>query len=197
VVHYSLMESFPRWIEQELDKRGWRQSDLARRAGLSEATLSRILNGSRKAGPETCVGIAAALEVPPEHVFRIAGLLPPLPSPVEEEQEALGLFRSLDRQMRGLALGILRALGAGESRRAPGGGHRAAAGEVQAEALSRRLAREIAADLAEMPPEDQQRVFDLIQTLSGHRAEGARQQPREGRRGAEEMQHVPVEPDSA
>jgi transcriptional regulator with XRE-family HTH domain len=196
VVHYSLMESFPRWIEQELDKRGWRQSDLARRAGLSEATLSRILNGSRKAGPETCVGIAAALEVPPEHVFRIAGLLPPLPSPVEEEQEALGLFRSLDRQMRALALGILRALGGGGSRQAAGRGHRVAGG-VQAETLSGRLAREIAADLAEMPPEDQQRVFDLIQTLSGRRAEGARQPPQESRRGAEEMQHVPVEPDSA
>jgi transcriptional regulator with XRE-family HTH domain len=163
------MSGLTEWIVQQLKERGWRQADLAQASGLTNATLSRILSGSRRAGPEACAAIATALDVLPEQVFRLAGLLPPVANTVEEEEEALGLFRRLDGPMRRVALGILRALG---RLHAPG-----PAGQP-ALTLSERLAREIARDLETMPPQDQQRVLDLMRRL----------------RGAERADGVPVEP---
>ena len=39
-------------LEEELKKRPWQPADLARRAGLHSGSVSRILNGTRKAGAE-------------------------------------------------------------------------------------------------------------------------------------------------
>jgi transcriptional regulator with XRE-family HTH domain len=91
------MENFPEWIEKQLVQRDWRPSDLARVAGIADATLSRILNETRKAGPETCVAIARALRIPPERVFRKARLLPPLIAGDDDDsiQEMIEILRRL------------------------------------------------------------------------------------------------------
>ena len=68
---------FASWLDNELNKRGWRPATLARRAGVGNDVISRILNRERGIGPEVCIGIAKAFKLPPETVFRIAGLLPP------------------------------------------------------------------------------------------------------------------------
>lgn len=78
------MEKFIPWLLEELDKRGWRPADLAHRAGLSTGSLSNVLSGNRKAGPDICNAIARALNEPPEKVFRLAELLPPLPGSEDE-----------------------------------------------------------------------------------------------------------------
>ena len=62
-----------------MNRRGWSQSDLARAGGFNRATISLILSEDRSPGPEVCTGIAKAFKIPPESVFRIAGLLPPEP----------------------------------------------------------------------------------------------------------------------
>ena len=64
------------YLEDELHRRNWRPADLARAAGVPDATISHILNGSRRAGPDVCNAIARALGEPPERIFRLAGLLP-------------------------------------------------------------------------------------------------------------------------
>ncbi len=69
--------TFSAWIHAEIDKRGWKASDLARAANVSRGTISDILNERRRPGLEVCVAIARALKYPPEDVLRIAGLLPP------------------------------------------------------------------------------------------------------------------------
>ena len=109
------METFGTWILQQLDNRGWTQAELARRAHIGEATLSRIISGMRGIGPDACLSIARALNEQPEHVFRLAGLLPPLPEPVAEEREALTLLRRLPNQARQLILTQLRALAGARS----------------------------------------------------------------------------------
>ena len=68
---------FAEWLNAELDNRDWSQSDLARAAGLGRGTISNVLNNVRQPGTEICTGIAAAFNLPPEFVFRKAGLLPP------------------------------------------------------------------------------------------------------------------------
>ena len=160
------MSGFAKWLESELDRREWRQSDLAHRAGLTNATISRVLNGSRRAGPDVCIALADALDMPPEHLFRLAGLLPPIPNAVQDEQEALGLFRKLDEGMRPVALGILRTLGGAQKR---GRNPQAESGASQY-TLSERLARDLVRDIETMRPEDQQRVFDLMKRLRGGKA---------------------------
>ena len=78
------MEKFIPWLLEELNKRSWRPADLAHRAGLSTGSLSNVLSGNRNAGPDICNAVARALGEPPEKVFRLAGLLPPLPGTDDE-----------------------------------------------------------------------------------------------------------------
>ncbi len=70
---------FTAWLREELEKREWSQNELARRAGLTSASVSYVLNELRGPGPEFCQAIAQALRLPEEFVFRQAGLLAPVP----------------------------------------------------------------------------------------------------------------------
>ena len=95
------MDKFRPWLLQELKNRSWRRVEFAHRAGLSMASLSDVLNGTYRAGPDMCKAIAQALGTPPEKVFRLAGLLPPLPA-AEDEQlyELLETFQRLTPEKR-------------------------------------------------------------------------------------------------
>ena len=88
---------FAEWLQTELNKRQWTQAELARRANTTDATLSRIISGTRQAGPDAALAIARALKEPPERVFRLAGLLPPGPSSeqMQEIRELAELLGSL------------------------------------------------------------------------------------------------------
>jgi transcriptional regulator with XRE-family HTH domain len=98
------------WLLTQLEDRGWSQAELARRSEISQPALSRIISGTQQAGPDACVAVARAFGEPPEKVFRLAGLLPPLPPPVAEEHEALAILRNLPGQARTLVMTQLRAL---------------------------------------------------------------------------------------
>lgn len=74
------MDSFSEWIQSQLDQRGWKQADLARASGLDSAVISNVINQRRKAGEVVCRAIAKAFNLPPETVFRSAGILPDHPS---------------------------------------------------------------------------------------------------------------------
>ena len=71
---------FSKWLQQQLNERGWSQSALKRRlkqAGysVSQGQLSHIINGTREANPDFCIGVAHVLGLPREEVFRIRGWL--------------------------------------------------------------------------------------------------------------------------
>lgn len=65
------------WIREELEKRGWSQNELARRAGITSGAMSFVMTGMRNPGPELCQGIARALDIPEIVVFEHAGLIGP------------------------------------------------------------------------------------------------------------------------
>jgi transcriptional regulator with XRE-family HTH domain len=90
------MTEFESFINTELDKRGWTAAELARRAGVTHATLSHIISGKNKPGPKLCNGIARAFGIPSAEVFRIAGLQPSVPETKESEEELLFFFRQLN-----------------------------------------------------------------------------------------------------
>jgi transcriptional regulator with XRE-family HTH domain len=76
-----MMKDFVTWLTDEMNARGWTNSELARRAGVRQSTVSMVISGHNKPGDDLCLGIARAFHVPAEEVFRRAGILPPLPAP--------------------------------------------------------------------------------------------------------------------
>lgn len=89
------MADFNIWLQQEMNKREWSISDLARQAGVSRGSIANILRGDRKAGVEICEAIAYAFKVSPEIIYRRAGLLPPLPNQDESREELVHLYNSM------------------------------------------------------------------------------------------------------
>ena len=84
MICYQMSTEFIEWLMDQLNQREWTQADLVRRSGLTSAAVSRIVSGLRRPGTEACTAIANAIDLPPETVYRIAGLLPP-ESPLETE----------------------------------------------------------------------------------------------------------------
>lgn len=93
---------FITWLTTELNRRGWSQSELARRADIVQSGVSMVLNGQHGPGFEFCAGIAKALNVPPELVMRKAGILPELPAEVDQQQLAMltDYYRRLSPRVR-------------------------------------------------------------------------------------------------
>ena len=93
---------FVEWLEHELQERGWGQSELAHKGDIPQSTLSRIMLRDRQLGPEIGVRIARALKLPPEEIFRAAGLLPALPASGEEKiiYEIIDIARRLSPGVR-------------------------------------------------------------------------------------------------
>lgn len=100
------------FIENELKTRGWSHRELARRAGVSQTSVSGTLAGQRSPGADFCLKLAKALGEPPEKMLRLAGLLPSVPildgSP--EIQEFLEIARNMSPNTRQQALKYLRFL---------------------------------------------------------------------------------------
>lgn len=69
---------FATWLQNELDERGWSQSELARRAGLGaekRAMISSYLTRKRlRPDEDTLQAIAKGFGLPPEIVYRAAGI---------------------------------------------------------------------------------------------------------------------------
>jgi transcriptional regulator with XRE-family HTH domain len=87
------------WLDQELLQHGWSDHQLARRAGLSHSVISKARSGASPKW-EACEALARALDLPPEIVFRKAGLLSPLsgePADLEEWRHLLALLPERDR----------------------------------------------------------------------------------------------------
>lgn len=69
-------DDFGQWITNELQERGWSQSEAARRGGFSSAMISGVITGQVNPGLDFCRGLAQAFKMPVEEVFRRAGILP-------------------------------------------------------------------------------------------------------------------------
>jgi transcriptional regulator with XRE-family HTH domain len=93
-------KTFPQWLQDEMDKRGWTQADLHRASGLRRGTISGVLNELRNPGFEFCEAIARALGLPADVVFRQAGLLPPAPKADPVTELGIHLLQQLPAEDR-------------------------------------------------------------------------------------------------
>ncbi|MGD8243983.1 MAG: helix-turn-helix transcriptional regulator [Anaerolineae bacterium] len=94
----------------ELETRRWSMRELARRTSVSESTISRIVSGKRSPSSRLCRRIAQALHLPPETIFREAGLLPDSGEQAPGVREALYLFKELPEDEQRRILLIMRTL---------------------------------------------------------------------------------------
>lgn len=92
--------NFAEFLQDELDTRGWKASDLVKRSKLSPAIISRALNSERLPSPESLSAIASALGYPPERLFRIAGILPPKPEIDEITEKLIHLVAQMNELER-------------------------------------------------------------------------------------------------
>lgn len=101
-------EDFARWINAELEKRGWSSSELGRRGGISQASVSQVISG-RQAGPEFCKALSRAFDIPTETIYRHAGLLP---AAEELDQmsitELIDIFKNIEPDQREMVLTMAR-----------------------------------------------------------------------------------------
>jgi transcriptional regulator with XRE-family HTH domain len=88
--------SFSDWLREQLKERGWNQAELSRRSGISQPHITKALNGERNFGEQSIKAIAEALQFPPEKVFRIAGILPPISKERSQLGELTYLINLLD-----------------------------------------------------------------------------------------------------
>lgn len=62
---------------------------------LSTAQISRVVSGNQNVGPGGLKAIAAAFGIPPEQVFRVAGVLPSEPEQTQKMKALDRLFADL------------------------------------------------------------------------------------------------------
>jgi len=106
---------FTEWLQIEMDKRGWSQSECARACDLNRAVINKLLNGKCKPQPVTLIAIARGFKIPVETVYRAAGLLPSSNHDDETTQELIHIFKSIQSpQRKATALMLLKALVAEE-----------------------------------------------------------------------------------
>ncbi len=104
-------DHFSEWLQAEMDKRGWSQSDCARAADLNRAVINKLLNGKCKAQPSTLVAIARAFKIPVEIAYRAAGLLPSSIDHDDTIEQLTYIFNSIQSpQRRSTAIMLLKAL---------------------------------------------------------------------------------------
>lgn len=95
-----MSEELRGWITQELKQRGWSRRELARKAGLSQSNVQKILKGERSPSPEFCVKVAQALEESPEKLLRMAGVLPRALEDESLVNELFELVRTLNHKQK-------------------------------------------------------------------------------------------------
>jgi len=78
-----------------LKKKGWSQAELARRTGRSRTAISDVISGQRAIGRDLALDIAEAFDMPPDEMFRLAGLLPPKPDADQTLDRIDYLYHSL------------------------------------------------------------------------------------------------------
>lgn len=95
MVYMDAGSEFVRLLNEEMKRRNMGVRQAAAAIGTSHPTLIRALAGE-KVSFEFAVQLSQFLRIPPDQVFRLAGLLPPVLERTEQTDRLLYLFNQLD-----------------------------------------------------------------------------------------------------
>lgn len=93
---YAVMDTaFSDWLVDEIEKREWSQSKLAKKANISRQAISDYINQRRKPDNEALRSIARALGISEQKAFYIAGEMTYQPGTDEDFEELKHLFSQM------------------------------------------------------------------------------------------------------
>ena len=110
-----VLSGFLAWLDTHLTRLGWTDHQLAKNAGITHPVISKARRQIQTVGWEACIGIAQALDLPPEVVLRRAGHLPIPADQDDEAEELLHLFQQLPQDKKTDLLNIARMYREGSS----------------------------------------------------------------------------------
>lgn len=177
MLELAVMNTFTEWLNQELNSRGWSQSELARRARLAPATISNIMNEYKTPGLESCRKIARAFDLPQSVVLQQAGLgdeqMPIAPG----EARLLWAFRRMTDEMRQILITVASGM-VGEGSASQVNDAQMAYEVREPRTIVEWMASEIERGITELDEEDVRRLFDLMKRLRGDEeaSDGARRE---------------------
>lgn len=90
-----MSNNFGEWLREQIKLSGKTQSEFADVIGIEQPHLSRIINGGRNASNQVLENIAVVLGLPPEKIFRQAGILRPKPEIDQKIEDINHLMRDL------------------------------------------------------------------------------------------------------
>jgi len=91
-------DTLSEFMQSEMKKRGWSQADLSRRSGLTTGGVSMLIGHTRKPNPDSLNALAKAFACPPEHLFRLAGLLPSEPEESTRVKDIICMLSQLPEE---------------------------------------------------------------------------------------------------
>lgn len=89
-------DNFGAWLQKQLNRRQWTQTELAKRAGVGQTTVSAWLRGARLPDALSCDKIADALFLSRDEVLARAGLRPVEHDDSDLVRELTELLRRID-----------------------------------------------------------------------------------------------------
>lgn len=105
-------DTFSAWLREQMRRRDWNQTELARRLGTHSSVVSRWVRGERVPDPESVDRLADVFGLRVDDVLAIAGHRPhvePLP-PDDPRRELVAIVERLDRRKVDTAIRLMRAL---------------------------------------------------------------------------------------
>jgi transcriptional regulator with XRE-family HTH domain len=104
------MNKLGKWLNEEIERRGWTQRELARRTqNVTQTTISRIISGQTSPEVDTLEGIARAFGLSLEEVMRKAGILPAFTELPDGAKTWGGRLTELSDDLRPLAVAAMEA----------------------------------------------------------------------------------------
>jgi transcriptional regulator with XRE-family HTH domain len=100
-------DEFVAWLVDEMDSRGWSQSETARRGKISSGMINMVVNRQSGVGVPFCRGIARAFGISVEEVMRRAGILPQSGELLPEVRDWNERLEYLTAEDRARAIGMM------------------------------------------------------------------------------------------
>lgn len=109
-----MSEALRQWLATELNRRGMSHTQLANQIGLSHSFVSKVISGAKPPSVNFCFKTAIALDVAPERLLRLAGILPGESAPTSPGPitvEIMAIVESLPPELRQQVLNYVKFLG--------------------------------------------------------------------------------------
>jgi len=112
---------FGTWIQQEREKKGFSQSELARLSGLNRSLINNVESGVSQPSLDTLKALSHGLGYPTKMFLEFLGYIPAEDSASPKKRELLERLKNVDDTTTQLVIDVLDAAVRNQQRRVPEG----------------------------------------------------------------------------